>query len=185
MEKEIAKKMYLHYNSLLSEKDCKDLAEDIMESMKEKKYNKLLDEWLNDSQTYTDIKVRGFSLVEIAKKLDKNHPNIPIAVLLCYLTENNSLEYQCILPIASEKCLGDYKLVEDGKVCQTAIFKDENWFLFSDDTKSDDLREYQKWQILILNPLLAPQLAYEHKNNTAIYLQNDGRYLITEIDEEI
>ncbi len=32
MENEISKKMYLYYNELLSEKDCKDLAEDIIEA---------------------------------------------------------------------------------------------------------------------------------------------------------
>lgn len=34
------------------------------------------------------------------------------------------------------------------------------------------------WQALILNPKLAPQLCYEHKNNTSITLQEDGSYLI-------
>ena len=180
MEEEIIEKMYDYYNWLLSKKDCEDLAEDIMEAIKEEKYNKLIKEWLNNNKEYTDIEINGFSLVEIAEKLDEETPNIPIAILLCHLAESDSPEYQCILPIASEKCFADYKLIEEGKVCQTAILKDSEWYLFSDETSSEDIREYQKWQVLVLNPLLAPQLVYEHKNNTAICLQEDGSYLITE-----
>lgn len=180
MKKRIAEKMYIYYNLLLSKKDCEDLAEDLIEVIKNERYNIILNEWLTDSINYTDIEIKGFSLVEIAKELDQTHPNIPIAILLCYLTENNTPEYQCILPIASEMCLADYKLVEKGKKCQTAIFKDGYWYLFSDDTSANDLREYQNWQILILNPLLAPHIAYEYKDNTAICLQDDGRYLIIE-----
>ena len=182
MEKNIAEKMYIYYNSLLSKKDCEDLAEDIMEAAKEEKYNKILNEWLNDNSKYNDIEIKGFSIVEIAKKLDREHPNIPIAILLCYLAENNLPEYQCILAIADEMCLADYKLIEEGKICQTAIFNDGGWYFFSDNTNADDLRECQKWQILLLNPLLAPQIVYEHKNNTSICLQDDGRYLIMEND---
>ena len=185
MEKEIIEKMYDYYNWLLSKKDCEDLTEDIMEAIKEEKYNKLIKEWLNDEQEYTDIEVNGFSLVEIADNLDKKEPNIPVAILLCYLAENNSPEYQCILPIASEVCLADYKLIEEGKVCQTAILKDGDWYLFSDETNEEDLREYQKWQVLVLNPLLAPQFVYEHKDNTAICLQEDGSYLVVENDDEV
>ena len=185
MEKEIIEKMYSYYNWLLSKKDCEDLAEDIMGAIKEEKYSIILNEWLNDIPNYSDIEINGFSLVEIAENLDEENPNIPIAILLCYLAENNSPEYQCILPIASKICLADYKLIEQGKVCQTAIFKDGDWYLFSDETSSDDLREYQNWQVLVLNPLLAPQLVYEHKNNTAICLQEDGSYLITENNDDM
>ena len=178
MRKKIAEKMYCYYNLFLSKRDCEDLADNIIEIINTKKYNIILNEWLSNSSNYTDIQINGFSLVQIAKELDQNYPNIPIAILLCYLAENNTSEYQCILPIAGEICLADYKLVENGKVCQTAIFTDGDWYLFSEDTNTDDLREYQKWQILILNPLLAPQIAYKHKNNTAICLQDNGRYLI-------
>ena len=185
MEQEIAKKMYEYYSWILSQKDCEDLAEDIMEAIKEEKYYKLINEWLYDSKYYTDIEVKGFSFVRIAETLDEENPNIPIAILLCYLAAGNSQEYQCILSIASEVCIADYKLIENGKICQTAILKDGDWYLFSDETNADDLREYQKWQVLILNPLLAPQLVYDHKNNTAICLQPDGRYLIVENNDEI
>ena len=109
MEKEIIEKMYNYYNWLLSKKDCEDLVEDIMEAIKKEKYSKLIKEWLNDEQEYTDIEVNSFSLVEIAEELDEENPNIPIAILLCYLAESDSPEYQCILPIASEICLADYK----------------------------------------------------------------------------
>ena len=136
MEKEIIEKMYNYYNWLLSKKDCEDLVEDIMEAIKKEKYSKLIKEWLNDEQEYTDIEVNSFSLVEIAEELDEENPNIPIAILLCYLAESDSPEYQCILPIASEICLADYKLIEEGKVCQTAILKDGEWYLFSDETNS-------------------------------------------------
>ncbi len=178
MENRIAKKMYLYYNELLSESDCKDLAEDITKATKEEKYNKLINEWLNDGENYTDISIKGFSLVEVAKKLDDVHPNIPIAVLLGYLAETNSIEFQVLLSIASNKCIADYKLIENGLACEKAILNDGNWFLFSNNTTSDDLIECQMWQVLILNPLLAPQLSYEHNNNTAICLQDDGSYLI-------
>ena len=39
--------------------------------------------------------------------------------------------------------------------------------------------------LLVLNPLLAPQFVYEHKDNTAICLQEDGSYLITEYNDEM
>lgn len=185
MEKEIIEKMYNYYNWLLSKKDCEDLVEDIMDAIKKEKYSKLIKEWLNDEQEYTDIEVNGFSLVGIAEGLDEENSNIPIAILLCYLAESDSPEYQCILPIASEICLADYKLIEEGKVCQTAILKDGEWYLFSDETNAEDLREYQKWQVLVLNPLLAPQFIYEHKNNTAICLQEDGSYLVVENDDDV
>lgn len=178
MEDEIAKKMYLYYNELLSEKDCKDLAEDIIEATKEEKYNKLINEWLNDEENYSDISIKGFSLLEVARKLDNVHPNIPIAVLLGYLAETNSIEFQVILSIASNICIADYKLIENGLTCEKAVLNDGNWFLFSNNTTSDSLIECQMWQVLILNPLLAPQLSYKHNNNTAILLQDDGSYLI-------
>lgn len=178
MENEIAKKMYLYYHELLSERDVKDLAEDIIEATKEEKYSRLINEWLNDEKNYSDVLVKGFSLVDVARKLNDVHPNIPIAVLLGYLAETNSIEFQVILSIASNKCIADYKLIENGLVCEKAILNDGNWFLFSNNTTRDDLIECQMWQILILNPLLAPQLSYEHNNNTAILLQNDGNYLI-------
>ena len=57
--------------------------------------------------------------------------------------------------------------------------------LLHSETNEEDLREYQKWQVLVLNPLLAPQFVYEHKDNTAICLQEDGSYLVVENDDEV
>ena len=59
--------MYLYYNALLSERDCEDLAEDIIEATKEEKFNKIITEWLNDEKNYSDVRIKGFSLVEIGR----------------------------------------------------------------------------------------------------------------------
>ena len=32
-------------------------------------------------------------------------------------------------------------LIENGKVCQTAILKEGDWYLFSDETNADDIPE--------------------------------------------
>jgi len=49
--------------------------------------------------------------------------------------------------------------------------------------KNDDLRECQAWQVLLLNPKLILQVAYEHPNNTSLTLLEDGSYLIVQNEE--
>ena len=182
MKEQIIEKMYAYYDSFMSYKECEARGNDIEKILSVNKYEKVIKEWLNDSENYSDVVVNGFSLVDIAKKLDSEHPNIPISAYLLYMTENDLYDevsfYQCILPIANNLAIVDYKLIENNMVCQTAILNDGEWYLFSKEPNSDDLIRCQMWQALILNPKLAPQLCYEHKNNTSITLQEDGSYLI-------
>lgn len=135
MIEQIIEKMHAYYDSFMSHKECKARGKDIEKILSVDKYKNVINEWLEDSENYSDVVVNVFSLVDIAKKLDSEHPNIPISAYLLYMTENNLYDgisfYQCILPIASNLAIVDYKLIENNMVCQTAILNDGEWYLFS------------------------------------------------------
>ena len=174
----LIEKMYDKYSYCLDKKDCKDLAEDIMNIVDNSDdFMTPLQEWINGKSFYTDIVVNGFSLVELASRLDNSSPNIPIAILILWLENENDMVYHGLAAVADYVCVANPKIVL-GTKCEYAVYSDGTWYFMLSDQNDDELREYQAWQILLLNPTLILQVAYEHKNNTALILQDDDSYLI-------
>lgn len=183
MQGRIARRLEEDYGELLTEKDCWDLAEDIGLVMEEERFKRPVTEWLNGKLEYTDVVVNGFSLVEVAHSLNEERPNIPVAALLLYLEENQPDPYRAIAAVAGQPCVADRRLIEDGLPCGFAVRSEEEWFFFLEEEQAAEwLREYQLWQILLLNPRLTLQTAYDHPDGTALVLQEDGSYLIADAE---
>lgn len=178
LQPKLTEKMYQKYGKILKREDCYDLAEDILSACNEHKdYEVSLKEWMNGKKFFRDYMVHDFSLVELASRLDSTHPNIPVAILILYLEEQENSEYRGLPAIAERKCVCDIELL-NGQPCKYAIKKDNIWYFFLTDKKDANLKECQMWQILLLNPKLILQSAYDHPDNTALILQEDGGYLI-------
>ena len=176
--KKLIEKMYDSYSNILNKTDCIDLSEDIVTAINENSmFVTPLQEWLNGKKVFTDIQVNGFSLVNLAKRLNNINPNIPIAILILWLESKENVVYHGLAAVADYYCLANPRIIL-GEGCKYAIFTDEIWHFMLDNQDSIELKEYQAWQILLLNPTLILQVAYEHPNNTALVLQNDGSYLI-------
>jgi len=184
VNKKLIEKMYDNYNYCLDKKDCIDLADDIISIVNESNmFSVPLQEWLNGKRIFTDVSINGFSLVELASRLDSNNPNIPIAILILWLESKEDMIYHGLAAVADYYCVANPQIIL-GSRCEYAIFKDETWFFMLDNQNEDNLKEYQAWQILLLNPTLILQVAYEHANNTSLVLQDDGSYLIVQTEEE-
>lgn len=175
----LADKMFLKYQYILTHQDCIDLAEDILNLVSEEngyKYQKPLLEWLHGKLLFTDIVYNGFSLVNLAKWLDADCPNIPIAALLLMLEEEGG-KYRAISAVAGEWCVADPRIVQ-GEVCTTVGKYNGAWYFMLEDSSPDNLQEYQCWQVLLLNPALTIQVAYEHPDGTMMFLDENGVYTI-------
>ena len=71
----LIQKMFDSYRYCLEKDDCKDLSEDIVTIINETSmFNTPLQEWINGKRIFTDVKVNGFSLVELAYRLDNDNP---------------------------------------------------------------------------------------------------------------
>lgn len=178
-QEQLAERMFLKYSDILTYNICIGLAEDIIElasGESGKKYQRPLLEWLHGKRAFTDIECNGFLLVELATWLDENSPNIPIASLLLMLEEEGG-EYRAISAVAGEWCVADPRIIE-GQACTVAGRDCGTWFFMLENTSSEVLREYQTWQVLVLNPALTIQVAYEHPDGTTIFLDENGVYII-------
>ncbi len=179
----LIQKMFDSYRYCLEKDDCKDLSEDIVTIINETSmFNTPLQEWINGKRIFTDVKVNGFSLVELAYRLDNDNPNIPIAIIILWLESKEDLSYHGLAAVADYFCLVNPQIIL-GQECQYALYKDETWYFMLDNQKDDDLRECQAWQVLLLNPKLILQVAYDHPNNTSLTLLEDGSYLIIQNEE--
>lgn len=177
-------KMFDNYNFYLNKNDCEDLAEDILSiANTSDEFALPLQEWLNGKRTFTDVVVNDFSLVELASRLDEAHPNIPVAILILWLESQEDKVHHGLAAVADLVCVANPQIVL-GTRCEYAIYSDDVWYFMLSDQKQDELREYQAWQILLLNPEMIIQVAYEHPNNTSLILQEDGSYLISVYEEE-
>jgi len=185
VQEQFAERMFGKYGSILTYDICDGLAEDIIELADEEsgqKYRRPLLEWLHGKRVFTDIECNGFSLVELAVWLDEECPNIPVASLLLMLEEEGGI-YRAISAVAGEWCVADPRVIE-GQVCTTIGKYNGTWFFMLEDTSPDALREYQTWQVLVLNPALTVQAAYEHPDGTTIFLDEDGVYVIVPPKED-
>lgn len=183
LQTRIARRLEEDYSEILTGKDCRDLAEDIESVMEEERFRKPVIEWLNGKVECTEVVVNGFSLREVAEALNGGRPNIPIAALLLYLEANQPDPYRAIAAVAGEVCVADRRLIEDGIPCSIAVRSGGEWFFFLEEEQGSEwLREYQLWQILLLNPRLTLQIAYEHPDGTVLVLEEDGSYRITDIE---
>lgn len=179
----LTEKMFDNYKYCLESTDCKDLSEDIITIVNETStFNTPLQEWINGKRTFTDVEVNGFSLVELAYRLDNKNPNIPIATIILWLESKDDLSYHGLAAVADYICLVNPQIIL-GEQCGYAVYKDETWYFMLDSQKNDDLKKCQAWQVLLLNPKLILQVAYEHPNNTSLTLLEDGSYLIIQNEE--
>lgn len=181
----LVSKMFEKYGHILKLEDCEDLADDIIDvtNSSNEFYAPLL-EWLSGSHTFSDVIINDFPLDELAFKLDNVNPNIPVAILILWMSGQDNVFFHGLPAIASIPCIANPEIIL-GSQCKYAIFSGNKWFFMLDDQGSNNLKEYQTWQVLLLNPNLIPQVAYEHENNTALILQDDGSYLISHVDEEV
>lgn len=181
----LAERMYSNYNYILDMKDCYDLAEDILTACDEKpQFMVLLKEWMNGKTKFHDYVLHDFSLIELACRLDEKTPNIPIAILIFYLEDTAESEYRALTVVAHQQCVCDRCLLK-GELCKFAIKDEDVWYFLNDNQNSNDLRECQMWQVLLLNPKLIIQMTYDHRDGTAMILQDDFSYLIEiETDRE-
>lgn len=183
MQARIARRLEENYSEILTGKDCQDLAEDIESVMGEERFRKPVIEWLHGKAECTEVEVNGFSLRETAKALNEERPNIPVAALLLYLEANQPDPYRAIAAVAGEVCVADRRLIENGLPCSIAVRSEGEWFFFLEEEQGSEwLREYQLWQILLLNPRLTLQVAYEHPDGTALVLEEDGSYRIIGVE---
>lgn len=185
VQEKLANRLFHKYNYILTYQNCVDLAENVLKLVGEEngdKYQRPLLEWLHGKLAFTDIEYNGFFLVELATWLDKDCPNIPIATLLMILEEDGG-EYRAISAVAGDWCVADPRIIE-GHICTTIVKYGGTWSFMLEDTSPDTLREYQTWQVLVLNPLLTLQVAYEHPDGTTIFLDEDGVYVIVPPKED-
>lgn len=174
----IAERMYSKYSSILEFEDCYDLAEDILEACSKKaEFLVPLKEWMNGKTKFQDYILNGFSMVELAFRLNEKTPNIPIDILIFYLEENVENTYRALSVVADQICVCD-KILLTGSQCKYAIKDEGMWYFLDNDPKTENLKECQMWQVLLLNLGLIAQMTYEHTDGTAIILQDDESYLI-------
>lgn len=174
----LADRMYSKYNTLLEKEDCYDLSEDILEACSKKpEYMVSLKEWINGKTRYHDYILNGFSLVDLACRLDEKTPNIPIAILIFWLEETAESQYRALTVVAHQYCVCDKGLLR-GTLCKFAIKKNGQWFFMDFDQQEDTLKECQMWQVLLLNPGLIIQMTYDYGDSVVISLLEDGHYLI-------
>ena len=79
--------------------------------------------------------------------------------------------------IAEQRCVCDPALLK-GQPCRYAIKEAGDWYFLLTNQKGIQFKQCQMWQVLLLNPHLILQVAYDHPDNTALILQDDGSYLI-------
>lgn len=174
----LSERMFSKYSYILDMDDCYDLAEDVLTACDEKpQFMLILKEWMNGKTKFHDYIFNDFSLIELACRLDEKTPNIPIAILIFYLEDKVESEYRALTVVAHQKCVCD-RLLLKGELCKFAIKDDGIWYFMNDNQNSDNLRECQMWQILLLNPGLIIQMTYDYRDGTAIILQEDFSYLI-------
>lgn len=177
-QEKLVERMYSKYKYALDMEDCYDIAEDILQACEENPLLMIsLKEWMNGKTRFRDYIVNGFSLVDLAYRLDEKTPNVPVAILIIYLEETADTEYRALTVIAHQNCVCDKHLLK-GELCKFAIRDDDVWYFLNIDQKVDDLRECQMWQVLLLNPRLIIQMTYEYDNGTTLILQEDNSYLI-------
>ena len=175
----LSSKLYDNYSSFLSVKDCIDLSSDIMEIVKDSpKYSLLLNSWLSGDSIEDDVIVNHFSLIELATKLNPDIPNIPVAIYILWLEEKSDELYHGLASVASQRCVANPRIVT-GEPCKYAILSDKTWYFMLDNQSEEEMKEYQAWQVLLLNPRLIIQIVFDYENNTVISLQDDGSYVVS------
>lgn len=178
LQKKLAEKMHQKYKYILDWDDCFDLAEDILSACAvNADYAVPLKEWMNGKTFFHDYEVHDFPLVDLAYRLDQKNPNIPISILILSLEKQEGSNYRGLPAIAEQICVCDPILLK-GQLCKYAIKEEGDWYFLLTNQKDVKLKKCQMWQVLLLNPYLILQVAYDHPDNTAIVLQDDGSYLI-------
>lgn len=193
MRKEMSVKMREKYGYYLTEEDCKDLVEDIVEITEGNTvFATPLMEWLHGKSTFTDVEVNGFSLTELAWRLNEDCPNIPVAVLILGLEAMKDNTFHGLPAIADIPCLADPRLFVD-RMCERAVCSverdggeyDNHWMFLSMDAEDDELVNCQAWQVLLLNPRLIIHVGIQHEESVELFLQTDDSYLVILGEEEV
>ena len=128
----------------------------------------------DEPTTALDVTIQA-RILNLIKEMQNKH-NISVI----FITHDLGV----VAKVADYVCVANPKIVL-GTKCEYAVYSDGTWYFMLSDQNDDELREYQAWQILLLNPTLILQVAYEHKNNTALILQDDDSYLISLNDGEV
>ena len=178
LQRKLAEKMYQKYKNLMDQDGCFELAEDILWACANNtSYAVSLKEWLNGKTFFHDYEVHDFSLVDLAYRLDPQNPNIPVSILILSLERQEESSYRGLPAVADQMCVCDIALLK-GQLCKYAIKEAGNWYFLLKNKTDLQLKKCQMWQVLLLNPHLILPIAYDHPDNTAIVLQDDGSYLI-------
>ena len=122
-----------------------------------------------------------WSLNEVAKRLDANNPNIPVAALLLSLYEEFPVTISEILSVCDEFCWCDERIVVSSTPECSFAYLDteyEQWFFLNDKANSESLKLHQLWQVLLQITDLAPIISMEWDVGTTIEKGEDKKYHI-------
>lgn len=182
-------KMIQNYEAIFSEETVGQFADDIASLLDiGSKYRKSIKEWLNGKCNITDVTVKSldgnsfWSLVEIARKLDAEIPNIPVAALLLSLYEEFPVTLSEVISVCDEICWCDESIItsETPKCVFAYLDKEyEQWFFLGEDSKEENLKCHQLWQVLLQVSDLAPIIVLNHVASTSLELLDDGKFLVT------
>lgn len=188
-EKELLiNKMLQHYEDIFSKVTVEQFVKDIASLLDiGSKYRKSIKEWLNGKCNITDVTVKSldgnsfWSLVEIAKELDDEIPNIPVAALLMSLYEEFPVTLSEVLSVCGEICWCDESIItSESPKCVFAYLDEEyeQWFFLGEDSNEENLKCHQLWQVLLQISDLAPIIVFNHVAGTTLELLDDGKFLV-------
>lgn len=190
-KKEFSILLQEHYGKYIDSSYCDNLADE-MEALLDTKYRKPIKQWLHGYTAISDLRIPkiesgNWSLNEIASRLDAEYPNVPAAALLLSLYEEEPNLLSMIIPIADEECFADESFFGEMDLeCTTAVLDKETecWMFLAQNTKSENMKKYQLWQVLLSIPELAGIVSYNHAVGTTVELWNDGIFHVIDSSED-
>ena len=184
----LIEKLLSYYSDIFSIESANEFANDLSLLMEvDSKYRRPIKEWINGKANFTDISLdcmdgqSTWSLNEVAKRLDSNNPNIPVAALLLSLYEEFPVTISEILSVCDEFCWCDERIIiSSTPECSFAYLDTEyeQWFFLNDKTYTESLKLHQLWQVLLQITDLAPIISMEWDVGTTIEKGEDGEYHI-------
>lgn len=190
---EIREKLNAYYGNIMNEQYCEAVCEALRSLLDpSSQYRKPIIEWKNGKTAITEVTIpkgsnETWKLSEVAARLNPEHPNVPIAAFLFFLSEETPVTISVILSIAEKYCLTDPVLIDSDSLDCALAFIDEDdgeWIFLAKDTDPETLRPYQLWQVLLQHPALALPVSYDFEPGSgySIQLWDDGVYHIVPPD---
>lgn len=184
----LLQKILLYYSDIFSHDSAIRVIDDLSPLLEiSSKYRRPIKEWLNGKTVITDISLdcmdgqSTWSLNEIAKRLDANNPNIPVAALLMSLYEEFPVTISEILSVCDEFCWCDERIINSSTPECSFAYLDteyEQWFFLNDKSNTESLQLHQLWQVLLQITDLAPIISMELAVGTTIEKGEDEIYYI-------